>query len=100
MRAERGVMPVSDRGRRRIAAVLLAGSCLGSIHGAWAQTAPEPGPIEAVHATDDVNAVAADEADVVLVTARRREEDPQDVPIALSVVGAETLGCRLIMAKP
>jgi iron complex outermembrane receptor protein len=33
----------------------------------------------------------ADSGDAIVVTARRREESSQDVPIALSVVGAQTL---------
>jgi iron complex outermembrane recepter protein len=85
----RVVASASGKGRRRVAVALLAGSCLGALQGAWGQTAPEPEA--AVEAVDDVTAVAADDPDVVLVTARRREEDPQDVPIALSVVGADTL---------
>ncbi|PAL22728.1 TonB-dependent receptor [Sphingopyxis sp. GW247-27LB] len=36
-------------------------------------------------------AVEADYADTIIVSARRRDESAQDVPIALSVVGADTL---------
>lgn len=51
-------------------------------------TAPEP----AVAASADAEPAAL--AGEVLVTARRREEKAQDVPIALSVVGGEQLGVR------
>jgi iron complex outermembrane receptor protein len=49
---------------------------------AWAQGAPPA----------DVAADAADaDADAIVVTARHREENSQDIPVALSVVSAETL---------
>ncbi|WP_454279957.1 TonB-dependent receptor [Sphingomonas sp. Marseille-Q8236] len=51
---------------------------------------------EATAPSTDVRAADAvdDSAAEILVTARRREERAQDVPIALSVVGAEQLGIR------
>ena len=57
------------------AAVLLAGVSLP----AMGQTPP---PQE--------EAVAED-SDIIIVTARKREENLQDVPLTISVVGAETI---------
>jgi iron complex outermembrane recepter protein len=57
------------------AAALLAGVSLP----AMAQTPP---PQEEA---------GADEADIIIVTARKREENLQDVPLTISVVGAETI---------
>ncbi|WP_343527056.1 TonB-dependent receptor [Sphingomonas sp.] len=44
--------------------------------------------------TDSATDPAVDPGNDILVTARRREERAQDVPIALSVVSAEQLGIR------
>src|SRR6266478_4362234 len=45
----------------------------------------------AANAFDSTQLAATQTVERVLVTARRREEDPQEVPISLSVIGAETL---------
>src|SRR6478735_6595276 len=50
--------------------------------------------IAAVPDPTSVEAPAAESAGDIVVTARRRTERAQDVPIALSVVGAEQLGMR------
>jgi iron complex outermembrane receptor protein len=42
-------------------------------------------------AQSSATAEAVEQADAIVVTARRRAEDAQDVPIALSVLGSETL---------
>jgi outer membrane receptor protein involved in Fe transport len=36
-------------------------------------------------------AASSDEGDIIIVTARKREENLQDVPLTISVVGAETI---------
>ena len=47
-------------------------------------------PVSAANAADSVAAPAADDLDVIVVTSRKRAENVQDVPIALSVLsGAE-----------
>ncbi|MEH3159483.1 MAG: TonB-dependent receptor [Sphingomonas taxi] len=51
------------------------------------------GAIDAVR-DETASDLPAAPADDIVVTARRREERAQDVPIALSVVGAEQLGLR------
>src|SRR6266478_6293278 len=45
----------------------------------------------AANAFDSTQLAATQTVERVLVTGRRREEDPQEVPISLSVIGAETL---------
>ncbi len=70
-------------------ALLLLGTCLGG-GGAWAQTAPSAEGLGLAAANAEV-AASEDTGDVVVVTARRREENAQEVPIALSVVGAEQI---------
>jgi iron complex outermembrane receptor protein len=70
--------------------MLLAGSSLCSA-GAWAQAAIEPEAPQASPADIEAAADDADTSDIVIVTARRREEDVQEVPIAVSVVSGETL---------
>jgi len=81
------------RASRRLLPFLLAGSCLAITPGAWGQAGGEPETT--VAATTPVAPAAADDQsagrDVVVVSARRRDEDAQDVPIALSVIGAQTL---------
>ncbi|HSG56977.1 MAG TPA: Plug domain-containing protein, partial [Paracoccaceae bacterium] len=44
-----------------------------------------------VHAQDDVAATAEAGSNVILVTSQRREQDLQDVPISVQVLGAEAL---------
>ncbi len=53
--------------------------------------AASPIAITAAHADDTAASAASTESGEILVTARRREEKAQDVPIALSVVGQEQL---------
>src|SRR5215831_2866810 len=58
----------------------------GSIQVAAADTAPVQ-----VAAADTMTAQNAPEVERVLITARRREEDAQDVPVSASVVTGVTL---------
>ncbi|MDF8334687.1 TonB-dependent receptor [Novosphingobium cyanobacteriorum] len=60
--------------RSALAAALL----LSTASGAWAQEAPADAP-------------AADEADGIVVTARNREEDINDVPIPITVLSGDTV---------
>jgi iron complex outermembrane recepter protein len=71
------------RAQRRSLAVLLGGLLASTSTVAYAQTAPVQAASEAQLA------VAA--LDEVVVTARNRTENVQDVPIPISVVGAEVL---------
>ena len=48
-------------------------------------------PVSATNAADGVAAPAADDLDVIVVTARKRAENVQDVPIALSVLSGADL---------
>lgn len=48
-------------------------------------------PALAVQPADDDGAQRSENADIITVTAQRREQSARDVPIALSVFGAETL---------
>ncbi|MEJ7926359.1 TonB-dependent receptor [Sphingobium sp. AN641] len=50
-----------------------------------------PALADAVAPSADDAASTASADDAIVVTARRRDEDAQDVPIALSVIGSETL---------
>ncbi len=83
---------VSRRARRILLTGLLGATATGAL-------AAEPRDITTVVPTDSAIAASADpdtpdEAGAgseVLVTARRRQERAQDVPIALSVVGSEVL---------
>ncbi len=59
------------------AALALMGSAMGSAH---AQAAPE-----------NATAVASEKENVVVVTARRREETLQDVPVSVTAFNADTL---------
>jgi iron complex outermembrane receptor protein len=61
--------------------------------GAEAAAAAEAGSAVTATADADTEARAAPggEVDELIVTARRREENAQDVPIALTVLGAETI---------
>jgi len=74
---------------------MLLGSASAAV---WLAAAPAAGaePVSAEAAAADVAAVAGDGAgagsvEAVIVTARRRNEQAQDVPIALSVLSSETL---------
>ena len=53
-----------------------------------AALAGEPAPDDSEQTTS-IGTGAADEGDVILVTARRRQETAQEVPLAISVVGGE-----------
>ncbi len=81
---------LNSRLPQRLVTMLLAGSCLTTGF-AWAQTPTGPtGPTVAeVEASDPQQSRAGE--DVVVISARRRDEDAQDVPIALSVISADTL---------
>ncbi|RYF95717.1 MAG: TonB-dependent receptor [Caulobacteraceae bacterium] len=77
-------IPVSARNLRSILAVSAAWTALlagGPV------LAAEAGAVEEAAAAAD----APSEVDELIVTARRREENAQDVPIALTVLGGETL---------
>lgn len=56
-------------------AALLAGTSIP----AWAQTAPV------------AEEASAEDGDIIIVTARKREENLQDVPLTINVVGAATI---------
>jgi len=67
--------------------VLLTGAAFAGLLAAapaWAESVADNAPAI-------VDALAADAAGEIVVTARHRDEDAQDVPIALSVVSSETL---------
>jgi outer membrane receptor protein involved in Fe transport len=66
---------------RRLVVSLLAGSSLLAVP-AMAQDTPEQEPGEATASDDDR---------VILVTALKREQDLQDVPLAITALGTETL---------
>ena len=66
--------------------LLLGGSAAMALSAAFAQTSPVDGTQLAQAQTANPGA-----PERVLVTARRREEDPQMVPVSLSVIGFETL---------
>ena len=73
---------------RRIACLLLAGSVLGGVNApAFAQTAP---------ATSAAEPAAQDELQDIVVTAQRREQRLQDVPIAVSAISGADLEGRQI----
>lgn len=65
------------------AAIALAAALLFPAS-AFAETAPDAEPQDS-----SVGTGASDESDEIVVTARRREESAQDVPVAVSVVGGE-----------
>ncbi|HQQ09328.1 MAG TPA: TonB-dependent receptor, partial [Novosphingobium sp.] len=50
--------------------------------------AAEPGP-DAAQQSTSAGTGASDEASEILVTARRRQETSQEVPLAISVVGGD-----------
>jgi iron complex outermembrane receptor protein len=52
---------------------------------------PAPAPVAADAATDAAESAAEDTAGQIVVTARRREETAQEVPLAISVVDAAAL---------
>lgn len=69
--------------------LLLAGTALSLLATpVYAAAAPEAGP--AAESEAFVDAGTSDEGSIV-VTARRREENVQEVPLAVSVIGGETL---------
>lgn len=77
---------------RRLAVLLLTGTCL-TVPAAWAQSS-DVAPGEAASAPLSAGPAATDAtaaAEVIVVTARRREEDVQDVPIALTVLDTQTI---------
>ena len=72
--------------------LLLAAAALVPVM-AHAQS-PAPAPFADVPTADSAAPGAADAAGDIVVTARRREEKAQDVPIALSVVSGEQIAAR------
>ena len=73
--------------KHRIAALLLAGTCLGS-GSALAQSQRPSAPV-----ADQANSV-----DDIVVTARRREERLQDVPLAVTALSGEGLAAQNIVS--
>lgn len=69
-----------DRNTRRVLAVGVAASALMTAAAAWAQTAPPAVPAE-----------AAVQVDEIIVTAQRRAQRLQDVPVTVTAFGAEEL---------
>jgi iron complex outermembrane receptor protein len=93
---KRGFRATMARVRRRRSLLLAATALLPS--GAAAQVVrastdavAKMEPLRAAGSGDDTGTEVVSD---IVVTARRREERAQDVPIALSVVGAEQLGLR------
>jgi iron complex outermembrane receptor protein len=79
----------------RLAGASLAALFAGTAHAQTVQVAAAD-PVRALPAIDagDTDAAPAGEGDDILVTARRRKERAQDVPIALSAISGETLAAR------
>ena len=86
-------MPARTRFSDPILTAALAALLCGAATGAMAQAAAPARAADAQDAARDVAAEAADATtlDTVTVTARRREESAQDVPIALQVTTSEKL---------
>lgn len=84
----------------RVAACLLAGASLAAVTApATAQTAPAQAPApDAAQANDAASTVGrAGSIDDIVVTARRRAESLQDVPVAVTVIGNEELAERNVV---
>ncbi|MGV3768532.1 MAG: TonB-dependent receptor [Sphingobium phenoxybenzoativorans] len=81
---------VSKSDRLAFRRFLLSGAFLGALTATPGLAAEQPtvAPVAVAAAADAADAEAGGE---IFVTARRREEDAQDVPIALSVVSADSL---------
>src|SRR5262245_32592993 len=82
-----GMQPSADTRRlKRLGLGLLATTMLCSTGTAFAQdTAAAQTPATTQAATGD------DDEDTIIVTATRREENLQDVPVAITAIGAQTL---------
>lgn len=83
----------------RFAPALLAGACLtapgaGSAFAQEVASSAVIAPERVDLAPDESGLDAGASNDEIVVTARRREERAQDVPIALSAIGGETLAAR------
>jgi iron complex outermembrane receptor protein len=77
---------------RQLKALLAASAATAALLAAAPSLAAEATPLTQTHADGSADAGATDtQVDDLVVTARRREENAQDVPIALSVLGAQTL---------
>ncbi|GGE15220.1 hypothetical protein GCM10011529_22040 [Polymorphobacter glacialis] len=85
----------TTRGRLRVRAVLLAASALAVSSVASAQ---EVAPAGEAAATTEAPAVAPSGLPEVVVTAQRRRESAQSVPIAVSVFSADDLDAKNIQA--
>ena len=72
-------------------AMTVASAALASALPAFAQTAPTGVAADVADVAADTAADADSTVEQVIVTARRREENAQDVPIALTVLGGEAL---------
>jgi iron complex outermembrane receptor protein len=85
---------VSDRGTKCAALALLGSTMLCGSGAAFAQDAPATGPATG-GVTAEEQAAAATEAganeDDIYVTAQKRSENLQDVPIAITAIGTERL---------
>ena len=77
--------------------VLLLASTAASA--AWSQTADQPAAATSTDAPSNLAAAGADASDEIIVTARRREENLEKVPIAITAFGADQLRARTIVSE-
>ncbi|HWW66183.1 MAG TPA: TonB-dependent receptor [Sphingomonadaceae bacterium] len=84
-------MRISHKGYSDHAGVTFTAAAVFALVAGGPAFAAEDGAAPALASLSAASADAADEAPEIFVTARRREERAQDVPIALNVVGQEAL---------
>ena len=80
----------TDRPTRYAALALLGSTMLGTSGTAFAQEAPPQGTGSAEDQADAANDADSNEDDIY-VTAQKRSENLQDVPIAITAIGTERL---------
>lgn len=68
---------------------ILASSCFVMAGQAWAQDVPAPADVQPETAVGGAQSEEPEDENVVTVTANRREENIQDVPIAVTAVSAD-----------